>query len=439
MPIVLRNLLIYIKNIIPGLLALDLIIIIHELGHYAFAKLFSVKVEILSFGIGPKLLSFNINDTEYRLSSIPFGGYSRMKGSTDLTRALLTRNNEIKYIEQGSLFSISPIKRFLIYFGGPFINFLTAFLLVLTTTIIPVEHISNPAIITPISSYKNVFNEELKQPNIEKGDLLLSSGSKVFLDWEDAQNFLNENEGKTIYVTVNRNGEIINTILIPLLTKDRKYTFGLTNLQEPIIGRSITKELKPGDRIIEANGKSINYTLDLYELNTTNLDLKVIRDDKMINIEINETPLPFAWQSNLRKYRQEKNIFITSLTNTTKIIINTFKSLGALFTLNYKALKSIISTPMNVAETFSNISHIALKISFLSALRAILYLLGIISISIAVINILPLPSFDGGGMLISVFELIKRKTLNPKTYVLLKYTGLILSYLIIIIIFFILH
>ena len=75
-------------RIIFGLLCLCFLIFFHELGHFIFAKLFGVVVEAFSIGFGPVLLHKKINDTDYRLSLIPLGGYCAMKGEKDFIKAL---------------------------------------------------------------------------------------------------------------------------------------------------------------------------------------------------------------------------------------------------------------------------------------------------------------------------------------------------------------
>ena len=66
--------------IVGGLIALGILITVHELGHFLMAKFFGVTIEKFSIGFGPKLISFSGKGTEYRISLIPLGGYVKMKG-----------------------------------------------------------------------------------------------------------------------------------------------------------------------------------------------------------------------------------------------------------------------------------------------------------------------------------------------------------------------
>ncbi len=104
------------------LIFLSPLVFFHELGHFLFARLFGVRVEVFSIGFGKKLFSFKKGDTEYRFSLIPLGGFVKMFGDDPL------RKNEVAESEQSYAFNHkSKWARFWIVFGGPLANFLMAF------------------------------------------------------------------------------------------------------------------------------------------------------------------------------------------------------------------------------------------------------------------------------------------------------------------------
>src|SRR5438034_9945404 len=70
------------SNIVVALIVLGVIIVIHELGHFAVAKFFKIKVETFSVGFGPRLLGFRRGETDYRISAFLLGGYVKMAGET---------------------------------------------------------------------------------------------------------------------------------------------------------------------------------------------------------------------------------------------------------------------------------------------------------------------------------------------------------------------
>src|SRR4026209_1726284 len=72
------------SDIFVALIVLGLIIVIHEFGHFAMAKLFKIKVETFSVGFGPRLIGFRKGETDYRISAFPLGGYVKMAGETPM-------------------------------------------------------------------------------------------------------------------------------------------------------------------------------------------------------------------------------------------------------------------------------------------------------------------------------------------------------------------
>src|ERR1700693_5038288 len=101
---------------------LGFMILIHEFGHYAVAKLLGVRVEVFSIGFGKRLLGFRRGDTDYRISALPLGGYVKMSGENPLEPATG---------DPGEFMSHPRWQRFVIALAGPFMNI--AFAVVLLT------------------------------------------------------------------------------------------------------------------------------------------------------------------------------------------------------------------------------------------------------------------------------------------------------------------
>lgn len=425
----------YIVGVIkylPLLFGIGIIIFLHELGHFLAARIAKVDVEVLSFGYGPKLFSIRGKKSEFRISCIPFGGYCRLKGSLDLIKALKDESKSIVISEAGSYFSTTPLTRFFIYLAGPLMNFLLAAILITIAGLIPVERLSDEAYITPIANYQNLFPNAPMQDSIEAGDKAIKSEDYYFHDYQELVDFLTRKEGEEVQLTIERGGALYDIILFPL-EYNGTFTFGITNLQAPIIGRSESSAFIVGDRIISANGKAIDSTLDLYNLDTKDLYLSIERNGAIIGEHIDDGHLPFAWHSSLRKYNAiNGNLLTYGIKRAWKLLISTLDTLGAILTFQIDDARSVITGPMKAATKFGQISTIAFNTSKESGTSTILYLLAIVSISICVGNILPIPTFDGGQMLINVFEMVKRKPLNPKSYITLQAVGMIIGWLIII-------
>ena len=111
-----------LEKIAIFILFLGPLVFFHELGHFLFARLFGVRVEVFSIGFGPKLFKKKMGDTEYAISLIPLGGYVKMFGDDPFTK------DEIPEAERAHSFTHQgKFARFWIVVGGPMANFLLAF------------------------------------------------------------------------------------------------------------------------------------------------------------------------------------------------------------------------------------------------------------------------------------------------------------------------
>ena len=427
-----RSLVLWLIYLIFGLLGTGIVIYIHELGHYVAAKLCHVSVEILSFGFGRTVFSHMGKNTEFRISLIPFGGYCRLGGSEDLSVALTNNEKKINYAEEGSLFAINPLKKLFIYFSGPLMNVILAFLLFFIVSVIPVERVSNRAVITPITEYQSLFSVNVSQSSVKKGDMVLKADGKTIMDFEDLADYLAKRDGKDVVLTIVRDGTEMDITITATLV-DGSWTYGLTNLIESVIGRSEDNEISVGDRITECNGKKIEYDKDLYEIEGDEYVLTLEREDATVyTVTLTSSSFPFAFKSDIRISPDSSNPFKSAWNRTTTFLRRTALAIMKLMTLQLSAALEEISGPVSSAANMGKISVLAFRTSSSSGVRTVFYLLAIVSVSIAVGNMIPIPTFDGGQMLICIAEIIYRRPLRPRAYLILHITGLVMAWGIVI-------
>lgn len=427
-----NSILSWLLYFIPGFLLTGLIIFIHELGHYFASKIVGVNVEVLSFGFGKTIFSYMGKNTEFRISLIPFGGYCRLSGSEDLTLALQNNKKHIKYAEDGSLFGVSALKKFFIYLSGPLTNFILAFILLIFVSSYPVERVSNKAYIAPSSLYPDLFDIYVEQNNIQNGDLVLRADGKEIIDYEDLSSYLEEVKGNEVELTLLRNEEEVNVIIKPTLIED-KYYYGLTNYILPIIGRSKSELFKDGDIIEMVNGVKINSNLDLLSISAEEYNFTIVRDNERVSVTYPSASFPFAFKSEYRVSPDSTKPVSLAFERLINITTSTIKAISKLLSFHFDEALSVISGPFTSAHTIGRISFLAFESSINSGLRTLMYLLSIVSISVCVGNLIPIPTFDGGQMLIAFVEIIVRKTLKPKTYLILHISGMIVAWTIVII------
>lgn len=122
------------KTILLTVLVFGIIITLHEAGHFLFAKLFRVKVEEFSFGMGPKLWSTVKRGTQYSIRALPIGGYVAMEGEDDAGSGAVVREEIVSTAEGDPLYEKPAWQRFIIMAAGAFMNVVLGFIILIVVT-----------------------------------------------------------------------------------------------------------------------------------------------------------------------------------------------------------------------------------------------------------------------------------------------------------------
>ncbi|MCR5437758.1 MAG: site-2 protease family protein [Treponema sp.] len=351
-----------------GIICLIFLIIFHELGHFIAAKICGVKVESFSVGFGPVLLHKTIKGTDYRLSLIPLGGYCGMKGEKDFQKAL-EQNLPIIEAEKDSLYGVHPLKRAFIAFSGPLFNF---FLCIIAFTIINIsgytyETYSNKIII-PDADDKNVTSTAARDAGLKTDDIILEVNGNKTDDFSSIVSEVASRPDEDITLKVNRNGEILTFVLHTLLDKQRGTgSIGIMANQKDTI-----KAEAPRYRFFPAIYHGIADSCKSFSLTLKGFSLIF----KGINLKDN----------------------ISGPIRTTQII------------------------GLSVTEGF--------KEGIRNGFAALLSIIGIINISLFVMNLLPIPVLDGGLILLAIIEFVIRRKINTKVQLYIQYAGLAVIILI---------
>ncbi|SFV91064.1 Membrane-associated zinc metalloprotease [hydrothermal vent metagenome] len=208
-------------GILIALLVLSVLIFFHELGHFTAARIFGVQVDVFSIGFGKRLWTKKIGKTEWSISTVPLGGYVKMKGQddTDPTK---------KSFDPDSYNAKAPWQRIIILLAGPFANFLMAFLLYLA-----IAYMGVPKLLSYVGEVGK--DTPALHASLQKGDKVVQINGHDIRYWEEIGKAINETTGK-INMVIDRNGTTQNLTLTPKLIED-KNLFGET-IKRRIIGIS---------------------------------------------------------------------------------------------------------------------------------------------------------------------------------------------------------
>ena len=409
-------------HILLSIVGFTLIIFIHELGHFLFAKIFKVKVEVFSIGIGPSIFKFKVRDTEYRFSPIFLGGYCKLKGAEHLENELKL-NRQIE-ADRDSLFGVSNFKRILIYLAGPLFNLILAFIIFIVIDTIGVISLDYPSKITVLSN--NGLSE------FRDGDIILSVNKKDVGSFSDLKKVLPVEESKTAF-TVLRDNEKIDfeehLNLEKFLKEIAPWVDLIISKVEPNSPAEVAG-IRQNDRIVSINNVILNNNKQLQDC-IMNLDVDVAEVKYDRNGEILTSKLVFQDTNKiLGVYFLPRLERLVRADNLEIAVINSFnKVLDILSNILY----SIFDLLTNFKKNFKNVVGPVGVISVLSSSSSfgVLYWLN----TIAVFNLLVagmnlffviIPIFDGGQIFISLIEILRGRRFKAKSIYRLYSVGIFL-------------
>jgi len=437
----------FLVSLFAFIVALGVLIVVHEFGHFWVARKLGVKVLRFSVGFGKPLWRHQSSpdDTEYVVAAIPLGGYVKM---------LDEREGEVDPKDLDRSFNRKPVlSRIAIVAAGPIFNFLFAIVAYYLMFLVGVEGLVTEVgrVIPDTPAYHAGFKE---------GDKLVKANGVDLPSWESATLTLLDQALDTGIVDIEvqtSRGYSAHRMLDLADTKallDEGSLFLKIGIEPwkppipPIIGKlepGLPAELgglMPGDKVIQANGKPLSDWRDWVEMIQQSpgkpLEIEILRDGENMSLEL----LPMLKQVGnqevgyigagpevdkeryleelkahkvLVQYGPLESVF-KATEKTWEAVILTFKLLGKLI-IGDASLKTI-SGPLSIAEYAG--------VSATIGLAAFLSFMAIVSVSLGVINILPVPVLDGGHLLFYTIELIKGSPVSERWEAIGQQVGLAL-------------
>lgn len=425
------------------LLALSLLIILHEFGHYITARWFGCRVEKFFLFFDPwfALIKKKVGDTVYGIGWLPLGGYVKISGMIDESMD----KEAMKKPPQPWEFRSKPAwQRLIIMLGGIIMNVLTAFLIYAFVLMIWGERY------TPNQSVKNgiwVTDSLMTELGFKSGDKIISVNGDTIRYFEDIQprilvggrSVVIERDGKTQVVPIKEN--IIGSLVT---RKDKRRTLIAPRLPS-FVGEYDKKDtaygklagLQPMDRIVAVEGQPIEF---LDQVNTVaskykngNVKVTVLRNSDTVTLNNRVTAdgrlgIAFlkdeqydslgvykgittrygffaAFPAGLRKAGDKLSSYIDQF----KLILNpkteAYKAVGG-----FKAIGSVFPTEWSW-EAFWNIT-------------------AFLSIILAFMNLLPIPALDGGHVMFTLYEMASGRKPNEKFLEYAQMVGMVLLLLL---------
>ncbi|MEW5692526.1 MAG: RIP metalloprotease RseP [Candidatus Hydrogenedentota bacterium] len=434
-----------IFNYLIAVFFLGILIFIHEFGHFIFAKLFKVKVEVFSLGFGPKLIGLKYNDTEYKISAVPFGGYVKMKGEDP---------NEQKTGAPDEFASKPVYQRIIIVIAGPLVNLIFGFLLFVfiywvigtaTEGFLP----KIGTILEYVTSAGEIKDVPAKIAGLKEGDEVLEIDNEKTTTFFDIQRIIRNSQGKELNFKIKRDGLIKEFKVKPEKDpKSEQFYVGFTSFEEPVIGKVIKNYpaynagLLKGDWVLSVNDYTCTQFTDvkreIFFSRTDKVKLKIKRKQEIFEVEIKPVKRKISTEAikeytgdtfifNGRVYIEQgkKDIFISQIgiyPENRKLRFSLIKSLKIsydeiVFIVDRTiwALKLLITRKISLDQLAGplGIIHLTGERAAVS-IEELLRMVALLTISLWFINLIPIPVLDGGWIMFLLFESIFRIPVNPK-------------------------
>jgi regulator of sigma E protease len=428
-------------SILSTLIVLGIMVLVHEFGHFAMAKLFRVKVEVFSIGFGKRLFGFRRGDTDYRLSLLPLGGYVKMQGelggdgTVPLETTVLsgTAATGAAPRDSGDLNAKPRWQRVLIALAGPVANFILALVLMTGLYMMHNEvdaYRSKPADIDFVAQNTPAANAGLKS-----GDRIVRFDNHNNPTWEDLWVRVEVNLGQKVPLTVLRDGQRVNTTLTVATPRDPDEfsigSLGIVPLMQttPILVHGIEPGmpavkagLKAGDKILSVDGQALHSAPAILAYLQQNhgapVTVKVQSGNTVHDLQVTPQMADAGDGGKIYQlgFETEPPPFTVAKLALPAAMIQSVKFNIKNSSLIIEVLRRMVTRHMAV-QNLSGPIGIARETGLAATSpgwQPIIALMTVISLNLGIFNLLPIPILDGGVILLLLIESVLRHDLDQK-------------------------
>ena len=395
------------------LLALSILVGIHEAGHMISARIFGMRVEKFFIGFPPRIFSFKKGDTEYGLGAVPLGGFVKISGMIDESLDKDQMNAEPQPWE----FRSKPAwQRLIVMLGGVFVNVVAGVIAMIILTYNVGDEYWPSEVVKTHGIQAMEYGEEI---GFQTGDKVLDINGEDyerFRDLTDPNLFLSSDS----YYTVDRGGERVRIdipeSLLRTLSKDRDFRNKFVIMRSPFQvsyreveegSAAMLAGIQEGDRITRIGNDDIEYfdefrtAIGQYAGDSVAIDL--LRDNQALTVTalVNaDSTIGFRAGAVLERSRKDYT-FSQAVSKGTGdafgLVITNARAMGKMFTggLSPRSL----SGPLGIVEMFPKTWD----------WNAFWFTTAFISMILAFMNLLPIPALDGGHVVFLLFEMISGK------------------------------
>ncbi len=429
--------------IIAAILLLGPLIAIHEFGHYIVARKLGVKVLVYSIGFGPTLLKWTSKKSgiQYQLSALPLGGYVKM---------LDEREGDVSEVDLPKAFNRQhPWKRIAIVAAGPLINLAFAVIL-FWILFLPAQEQLNTRV------GKVIPNTPAASVQMQAGDKITAVDGTQVSTWERLSYALVDRVGETgnIQIQAERDGQL-KTFSLPIQSflRDQSQSpleiLGFTPYRPEIPavvsklsedGAAVRQGMKQGDRIVAIDGVKMKDWFDVVQVVQASpeklLKIDVLRQNKIVHLEV----MPQGKRDQMGKVtgmlgvqsdpgkvsvpaEYKQIIQYSPVEAMGKAVEKTGQISGMILNSIVKMVRGLVgldnlSGPITIAKVAGQSAEMGWQ-TFIS-------FMALMSVSLGILNLLPIPMLDGGHLIYYFIELIRGKPVSEQIQLVGLKIGMVL-------------
>lgn len=330
------------------ILVLGLLIFVHELGHFLFAKLFGVRVLKFSLGFGPRVAGKTIGETEYVISALPLGGFVKMFGENPDEKEMAENDKAVSFAHK------SVSQRFGIVFAGPLFNLLfSVFLFFMVFAFVGVPTSTDTTVIGNVTQ-----DSPAEKSGLMSGDVIIGIGEQQTEKWLDVLEAVKSSEGKEIAITVLREGE----------ERIFKVTPAIDTVKN-VFGEEVEQRFMIGIM------KSDDFTYD-----------------------------EVGFVGALEKAALQTWMYIE------------LTVMGFIKIFQRVVPASDLGGPILIAQ----IAGEQMRAGWIN----LIYFMGLLSVNLGILNLLPIPVLDGGHLVFLTLEAVRRKPVDERAQIMAQQVGI---------------
>lgn len=423
-----------IVTLLQFFLSLSLLVVIHEFGHFIFARIFKIRVEKFYIFFNPWFSLFKYkpknSDTTFGIGWLPLGGYVKIAGMIDESMDTEQMRRPVQDWE----FRAKPAwQRFLVMVAGVTFNFLLAIIIYSAISF----HFGDKYIALQDVTTGMEFSPAAQKAGFQDGDILLRADETELLDFseETFRAVVNAQQ-----VTVLRKGNEVSLNmpddLMQQLMEEKK---GFANFRIPFVIDSVIKGsraesagLMANDSIIaigESNEAYMGHCIDVFADNKNlNVNLTVMRDGQPVDLIV--TP----------DYNGKIGVYMSSITKFFPIRTKSYSLLESIPNGIQRGVKKLTGYASDMKYVFTKEGAQSLG-GFISIGKLFPYpfdaeifweMTAYISVILAFMNLLPIPALDGGHIMFLIYEMITRRKPSQKTLIRAQTIGMILLLMLVL-------